>query len=395
MGTNQFTAVAPKLDQRQATYDLAQAQAARGRQTYLLNELQSQMDGRGPTVAGQQAQQGIQQALANAGHQAANARGISRALAQRSATYAGQNAMEAANRDAGLMRAQEQISAGQQYGQTAGQMRTGDVQQRSLSLDAAKANQAAQMQAEGYNTQISEGNATRKQKGTGSILSGIGGAVKGLFSDINAKEDVQPLGVDTAAGSQPTFADKLRTQLAVPQAQPQQDDPSRLGWMVSSSNAGYGANQAGLQQAATDTNTSNAGADTSGSGMSAGGIGGAIGGGIESFGNGLISDERSKRDLAPLQPYSFTYRPGFAAMMAEQAASGVPPAERPAVAGEVYADARAPRSGIMAQDLERSPGGKSVVRDTPVGKTLDKKRSIAFALASVAGLDKRLQRAGL
>jgi hypothetical protein len=44
----------------------------------------------------------------------------------------------------------------------------------------------------------------------------------------------------------------------------------------------------------------------------------------------------------------------------------------------------------MAQELEKTPGGRKVVRETPVGKMLDEKRSIAFTLANQADMNQRL-----
>jgi hypothetical protein len=379
---------------QQANADREAAYASRGQQGYLLGKLDEQLQGKGPTVAGIQAKQGIAQALQNAGTQAANARGTSRALAQRSALYGGLQAQAQANRDAALMRAQEQLSAQQQYGGLATQQRTGDIQTRGLSLGSANTDVNAETARQGYQTQISEGNATRAQKGTGAVLSAAGGVVKGIFSDIRAKEDIAP--TTASYGSTPQvdadFAKALRDSMQVKSSQGLQQDPTKLPQLMSSADAGYGAQQAGLQRAAADTNASNAGMDTSGSGMSAGGIGGMIGGGMESMGNGLISDERSKENLAPVTPYQYRYRPEMASMMAEQMASKLPEPSADRVRGEVYADARAPREGVMAQDLERSPGGKKVVMDTKVGKALDARRALSFALANQAGLDKRLSR---
>jgi hypothetical protein len=57
----------------------------------------------------------------------------------------------------------------------------------------------------------------------------------------------------------------------------------------------------------------------------------------------------------------------------------------------VYQDKRAPRAGIIAQDLERSPAFAPAVVDTPAGKAVERDRALSVALAELGGLDKRLR----
>lgn len=47
------------------------------------------------------------------------------------------------------------------------------------------------------------------------------------------------------------------------------------------------------------------------------------------------------------------------------------------------------RTGIMAQDLERSPAGRALVRDTPTGKVIDSPQAIGAMFAMLASLNKR------
>lgn len=47
--------------------------------------------------------------------------------------------------------------------------------------------------------------------------------------------------------------------------------------------------------------------------------------------------------------------------------------------------------GITAQDLEKSPAGKSVVKDTPQGKMIDSTHTIGLLLASVGRLNERIK----
>jgi Chaperone of endosialidase len=50
------------------------------------------------------------------------------------------------------------------------------------------------------------------------------------------------------------------------------------------------------------------------------------------------------------------------------------------------------RFGVMAQDLEKSNAGKSLVNNTPRGKTVDTNQAVLAALASLGNVDKRLKK---
>lgn len=92
-------------------------------------------------------------------------------------------------------------------------------------------------------------------------------------------------------------------------------------------------------------------------------------------GAGMLSDERQKERrfnlddelraaeeaMRKTEPYQYRYKPDAAARM--------------------HTDTD-PRLGIMAQDLEKSEAGRSVVVDTPAGKALDKDRVLGLLLAA-------------
>lgn len=103
-------------------------------------------------------------------------------------------------------------------------------------------------------------------------------------------------------------------------------------------------------------------------------------GGLATTGAALISksDRRAKRDIADgemdveaflrdLKAYKFKYKDGHAE-------------------GEVPGQ----RYGIMAQDLEKSPMGRSLVRETSTGKAIDVQQAAGAALAALASLNKRV-----
>lgn len=425
-GRNDYDPAGARLDQTQANTERDLALESRGRQDLLGGQLQAQIRGLGPSVAAQQAKYGIAEAMRNASTQAANARGVNRGMALRESMYAGQNAQEAANRDAAMMRASEQLGAMGQYGQLQSQQRAGDIQSRQVSLDAEKANQQAELQRQGYQTQLSNENAKRSQIGIGSALNAAGGVV-GALSDIRAKEDIAPAG-------EISFADRMAEQRKADEMELQRradaESNARIEAMLASSNAGYGAQQAGIQ-----SNASNGLQPQESEQFKTPPKGtlGIVGAGMQDFGKGLmLSDAKSKERIAFLEsklysdrplrkldpenpyhpdylseaeravendfdsksnlrgvrPYSYRYRPEYAEFIADQAATG---SNAPSVAHAMaYGDARIPRVGVMAQEIEKTPGGRKVVRETPVGKMLDEKRSIAFALANQADMNQRL-----
>ncbi len=84
----------------------------------------------------------------------------------------------------------------------------------------------------------------------------------------------------------------------------------------------------------------------------------------------MATDPQANREsLAPIQPTTYEYKPGIAGMPGNDGA---------------------PRPGVMAQDLMKSPAGSEAVVETPNGKGIDVNRGLSLALASAAGLDKRM-----
>lgn len=105
----------------------------------------------------------------------------------------------------------------------------------------------------------------------------------------------------------------------------------------------------------------------------------AIIGGLSSGIAALASDERKKTDISDSEaeiaefmsktkPYQFKYKD---------------PDEAGAAPGKRY--------GVMAQDLERSKVGKSLVRDTPNGKYIDGPQAIGAILATLSAMNKRIE----
>ncbi len=80
--------------------------------------------------------------------------------------------------------------------------------------------------------------------------------------------------------------------------------------------------------------------------------------------------EESRDNLGPVKPYTYRYKDDYAA------ASG---------------NDTAPRLGVMAQDLQKSPAYQAAVIKTPMGLALDKDRLLSANTAELGGLDKRMR----
>jgi hypothetical protein len=160
-----------ELDQTVANQDRLAANQARANQSYLAGQLRQQIEGQGPSVAVQQGQEQIGQAIAGANRMAANARGVNRGMAQRNALYAGLDAAAQGARGAAQLRSQEQLDAQAQMRSVLESQRQQDLAQRGLSLEAARANQAAYGLQQGQQAELAGGNAARAQKGFGAAAS--------------------------------------------------------------------------------------------------------------------------------------------------------------------------------------------------------------------------------
>lgn len=94
----------------------------------------------------------------------------------------------------------------------------------------------------------------------------------------------------------------------------------------------------------------------------------------------IVAQKREVQDhplddlMSQTKPYSFDYNDKGRKL---QAALGNDPNGR--------------QYGVMAQDLERSPVGRSMVIDTPGGKVVDTNKAAMASLAANARLNERLQ----
>jgi hypothetical protein len=418
----------PYGKRREADYALSGQ--TRGYQTELGTAIQDRALGRaGPSVAEKQMQQGLAGGRAAIASKVAGARGLSRGAAQRAGIRGTADLSAQTNQQTGLLRAQETIGAQQLAQQNWQAQRQQDLLQRGYSIDEANALMNAQLKSEDINARIAEGNAQRAQ---GPAMAGIG-AIAGLaagLSDIRAKEilysdysekemysdfnDKQP--AQPSAFNGDTYASKslmpykpdaplpagtvlqpatttpitdasLKVQPATPVEDPAQK--SRLEQAI----------QAGAQT----------GAQAGGGGQGGGGGGGGLLAGLQL--GSMLSDfvakeidrrESSKRNLDPIDPVTYRYKPESSARMAgeetqranlrAQLFSGAPLSQTEAdtVGGAVYADKRQPRDGIVAQQLAQSPGYREAVVGTPAGLAVQRDRALSQALHDLAGVNQRV-----
>lgn len=400
----------------------AQQMGAYGQQQAATDRYAAMAAGQGPSLASALMGQGMNNIRAQQASAAASARGpAGLAMAQQNA--AGNMAAQGQqlNAQLGQMRNQEQLAAMQGYAQgaqglssAAGQMRAQDQsgaglynQARAASMGNAQAQGQLSAQQRALNDQYAGGNEQARMNAYKANMEGgfqrraadlnsanfarqgdqadaqqvgqyIGaGAAAGamMFSDVRAKTDITPIDSSRTAGAQ-ALASSL----------------SGKGSLASSFGALGGS--LGAQMRAPDTAPMPTVSDaTAGQAwdQSAQARGQLPAGFQTQFGGDLGSDERSKQKIASLsdalarsqaamygapspiqetlrttQPYAFNYKPGY----------GEDPGQR--------------HVGIMAQDLERTPAGSTLVKDTAKGKMIDGKQAVGFNLAAAADLQKQL-----
>ena len=400
----------------------AQQMGAYGQQQAATDRYAAMARGEGPSLASALMGQGMNNIRAQQTSAAASARGPA-ALAMAQQNAAGNMAAQGQqlNAQLGQMRNQEQMAAMQGYAQgaqglssAAGQMRAQDQsgaglynQARAASMGNAQAQGQLEAQQRGLNDQYAGGNeqarmnvyktdmdgsfrrraadleSARYRDGqsaadsaqTAQMIGAGASTAAMMFSDVRAKTDITPIdssrqaGMSSLAGalsgkgnmgsSFGALGSALGSQFRASQAESAaQDDADAATEMKRRDNAivSQYAQPTGMQ-----------------------------------FATDLESDERSKQKIASLsdalmrsqaamygapspiqetlrttQPYAFNYKPGY----------GEDPGQR--------------HVGIMAQDLERTPAGSTLVKDTAKGKMIDGKQAVGFNLAAAADLQKQI-----
>lgn len=107
--------------------------------------------------------------------------------------------------------------------------------------------------------------------------------------------------------------------------------------------------------------------------------GGAIGTGVGGVAGEQMSDENQKKDVSSAKPKVKSFLDALDAKKYTYKDTSMP------------GTAPGKRFGILAQDLEKSEMGKSLVKETPMGKMVDTVQGFGAVLAAQAELHKRLK----
>lgn len=369
-------------------------QAIRASQVGLAEALQAQAAGTGPSLAEQQlARQNelaVKQQLALAGSQ----RGVTPAMAQRQAAMNISNLQAEQGARAAELRIQEQQAARAQLADVLGQTRGMDVnlatQQAQLQQQAALQNAAQFNQQNLQQAQLQQQAALANQAELGQTsrfnvgqqlqaqTTNVGNALDAAkFSaglqqqaqQFNAKAQDEMARFQADAGLRAQVANQAAQLSATGMDQAQIArllgiEQSALNAVLQSETNKMTAEQAGFnaQKAASTAFLGNV--------MSTAGTVGAA----------MVSDERQKKNIKGgekemrefvenLDPYSYEYK--------DTSIEGTAPGKR---------------YGILAQALEKSAAGKSIVMNTPEGKKVDVAQGLGVALAAMAAMNKRLNK---
>jgi hypothetical protein len=334
--------------QGQSAADYNQQQQSRAQQQGYLAMLQNAAAGNGPSQAQGILQQGANQAAANAMSMARSGGGnpAQQAAAMRHAQQVGASAMTNVGAQAAQQKAQEQQSAmGMMGGALQGQ-RSQDLQSMGMGNEMAGQYLGAQMgQA---NAQLG---ANMQQQAQNSANYNAAQGLNQQTAAQNAQSNSNMLGGLAGAAAGAAMMSDMRAKTGIAAASP-------MAGAVNNAVGGYQQNQA----------------DTRARQMA----------GQQQFLSGLqmLSDEDAKVHpsegtkghaadsfLASLHPYTYEYKDEGNA---------------PSGPGRYL--------GVMAQDVERSPTGHTMVTDTPRGKAIEMPAMVSGLAAGAGRLHERISR---
>lgn len=312
-------------------------QGSRGSQLYGLGQLQGLIEGRGPSVAQQQQYAGLAQAMQQQAAIAASARGggANLAFAQQQAAQNAANMSGSAIQQNAILRAQEQMGAINNYGGLAQAMRAQDQARAAQSAQLAGQQAAIDMQSRQTNDSR---NLAYEQMRRGVFQDQMGARQAGeaMNAGIYQQNQDRQQRADMAAAEERGRIISGATSAA--------------GAVIGSMVAPGPGTAAGAAVGKVAGDTAAAKSDVRAK---------------KNIGDGATAVRATMREASP---YEFDYKnPGR--------------------------DGEGRRIGVMAQDLERGPLGKQVVKTGSDGqKVIDGPRGLGLALASSADQEKRLQR---
>lgn len=287
------------------------ADQTRGMQNQFAQALMQQMQGNGPSVAEQQLAGTLNQNNATSAGQIGSARGTNAGLQTRQIAMANASNNQNAASSGAQMRAQEQLNAQGQMGNTLGNQRSQDLSQQQNAnsylgtlgglQNTQNANQIQnKLGAAQINAGVAGQNAQTNQKNAGGFMSG-GASYLGL-----AHGGVVPHYADGGQVAQlPNFLAAVRSLMGTDEPAAQKKPPKEDGLLSGDTDGGnlvgtsYGGDGAAIDSAAGGAG---AGAADAGGGIAAlggdagaGGLAGMLGGGAAAAEGGSLIGE-----LAPL-----------------------------------------------------------------------------------------------
>ncbi len=405
-----------------AAIDQGASNEIRQRQMTLADQLAAQAAGQGPSLAQAQLNQATTRNLAQMAALAASARGgASGGLGMRGLQAQQASVASQAARDAALARIQEQMQARQQLSGVLDQTRGVDAQlaqqqasieqnQRALNDAQSRFYQGALMDADNRQAEAMmdyeklksaqhaalesarSGAYSSGAQRRGDLIGGIGAGVAAAFSDKRLKKNIKDGGKDAMSMMEKYYsggAVGLPPIDATPAAEPAKDDDEK------DKKSSFEKFYEGYQK---HSSASQSGHEKAGK---------AIGQGLGSLtkmlaaskgmlvpGKAEVEGDSPKNDRVPVLT-----SPGEVIMPRTVAAS-----DDPKKVMEFLDKVKAQKyqyknvnhgSGTylspMAQDLEKSEIGKSMVMDTPEGKMVDYARGAGAYIAMAANLHKRLK----
>lgn len=390
------------------TVDRAAADQVRARQLSLADAVTAAMEGKAPSVAEQQLKMGAERLIKQQYALAASARGQNVGLAAREAAMGAADIGAELNAQAALLRAQETATARGQLGAVLGDIRgvdaglaTTDAQlaQQAGIFSAGERNATERSNAAlGTNVNVANAGFTNEQsRAAAQIAAQIEMAnaaeankLTGLGAELQSRTNIANAGF---TNERDALLAKLENEVrlgnmtaesarAIAQGQfDQQASAANLDALLRSRELDLKGQQ-DLRTAILTGQGQTLSAGTSlfdsQAKIAAAEKAGTMG--LISAGLGAIaaSDERLKTDIEDGEEDTSAFLASLNARKYRYRDTRVP-GTRP---GQ--------RFGIMAQDLERSPMGKSLVLDTPVGKMVDVPMAVGAILASMGNLHRRV-----
>lgn len=373
----------------------------RQKQINLANSLESSASGQGPSVAQMQLDRANEQAIKNQMAMVASARGGNPVLAQRQAAMNVANLQQENAAKSAEMRLAEAIQARGQLGSVLDSARGQDIgvssSQAGLQQEAARVNKQAEdsraLTQAGLAQEASKINTT-----TGADLSKFNEGQILTRDMFNSEQDFKAAQLDQASkldAQKATALNNINTDQFNAKAK---DEMERF--KTDASLKADVANQAAALQAqgltldaiaksmGLEAQSLNAVLESEGKKFAANqaaisetkkGLGGLVQGAASAIAS--MSDKRSKKDIKPSGKSMDDFLDKISSYTYEYKNTKLP------------GTAEGKRFGIIAQDLEKSDVGKSIVRtDKESGmKMIDNQQAIGVLLSAVAELNKKMK----